>query len=56
MANLKEVSKLAGKVVRKVSIENILEQTHEVTPYNPFFHYWEYLNYLNVERDDEFID
>lgn len=49
MVNLKEVSKIASKVIRKIKIENILDDTHEVAPYNPFYRYWEYLNYLTDE-------
>ena len=50
MGSLKEISKLATKVIRKVPLENILIHTHEVAPYNPFYRYWEYLQTL---REDD---
>ena len=51
MGSLKEISKLATKVIRKVPLENILIHTHEVAPYNPFYRYWEYLQTLREDDD-----
>ena len=40
MAKLAEVQKLATKSIRKVTQINILENLHEVAPYNPFYNFY----------------
>ena len=49
VAQLKEVGKLASKVIRKVPLENILI-VHEVASYNPLFRL---LNELQAIKNDE---
>lgn len=40
LAKLTEISKVATKCIRKVTQTSILENLHEVAPYNPFYNYY----------------